>query len=599
MTTELINNSFVAFEYSGQFGFFSNKSYSFYVDVAMKSQLRMFGPVILLAVLGGLCGACFTWLNLKICKWRNRVIARIPWRRLTEVVVVAFITTTLCVCLPAAFKCLPVDCTTNPDQAGCTQRLVQSGVEAVEALHRYTCPEGFFNPAATLLFTSPEKTIEHLLSRQTHYELDYGPVITLFILYTLLACYTAGMAQASGIMVPSLLIGATLGRLFGLIVTDIAGGPSHGGADNMDWIDPGAFALIGAAAFFAGVTRLTMSLTVIMIELTNETHFLLPLMTAVIVAKLTADSIMDSLYHNLMQLKFLPYLSDELHAHACLELHSVKEVMSTPAVSLPLFGPVKEVARRMMESTHSAFPVVEPGKHGDVFKGVILRNHVTCILAREELFVDAPPAAAAYSTSTSSTSSSSYTSSPNQHGSMDRQVSLQINEGNKQKYGVLGPELLANLDDKLPKYQISAADTGDRDLLIARLLTDEYEGKWVNLSLYVDMSSVSIPETFSLERGYNLFRTMGLRHITVTNKFNAPVGILSRKDLLPRQVEEKMEKRGAGVVASAAAAGGGSGGGGGAGAGGQSAQPQARTGMQEEGRESSVEMLDQSTPVLG
>jgi chloride channel 7 len=79
-------------------------------------------------------------------------------------------------------------------------------------------------------------------------------------------------------MVPSLLIGSALGRLFGLIVTDVAGGVHHG-TDN-DWIDPGVFALIGAAAFFAGLTRLTMSLTVIMIELTNETHFLLPLMTA-------------------------------------------------------------------------------------------------------------------------------------------------------------------------------------------------------------------------------------------------------------------------------------------------------------------------------
>lgn len=136
----------------------------------------------------------------------------------------------------------------------------------------------------------------------------------------------------------------------------------------MDWVDPGVFALIGCAAFFAGVTRLTMSLTVIMIEITNETHFLLPVMTAVVVAKLTADSIMESLYHNLIQLKCLPYLSDELHAHTCLELHTVKEVMSSPAVTLPLFGSVQEVAQVLTEGSHSAFPVIEPGKEGDVFK---------------------------------------------------------------------------------------------------------------------------------------------------------------------------------------------------------------------------------------
>ena len=32
------------------------------------------------------------------------------------------------------------------------------------------------------------------------------------------------------------------------------------------WIDPGAMALIGAASFFGGVSRLTMSLTVIMVS---------------------------------------------------------------------------------------------------------------------------------------------------------------------------------------------------------------------------------------------------------------------------------------------------------------------------------------------
>lgn len=48
---------------------------------------------------------------------------------------------------------------------------------------------------------------------------------------------------------------------------------------------------IGAAATLAGVTRTTVSLAVIMIELTNTLNYVVPVMLSVLVAKTVADGL--------------------------------------------------------------------------------------------------------------------------------------------------------------------------------------------------------------------------------------------------------------------------------------------------------------------
>ena len=64
------------------------------------------------------------------------------------------------------------------------------------------------------------------------------------------------------------LIGGLYGRIVGQLMVNWFGifVPENPDQIVWSWIDPGAMALIGAASFFGGVSRLTMSLTVIMVK---------------------------------------------------------------------------------------------------------------------------------------------------------------------------------------------------------------------------------------------------------------------------------------------------------------------------------------------
>lgn len=111
--------------------------------------------------------------------------------------------------------------------------------------------------------------------------LVYGTLVKL-----LLTIITFGIKVPSGIIIPALDGGAFFGRLVGQAIPSIS---------------PGIFAMVGAAGFLAGVSRMTLSLAVVMFELTGELEYVLPNMIAILVAKWVADAIEKEGVYDLAQ----------------------------------------------------------------------------------------------------------------------------------------------------------------------------------------------------------------------------------------------------------------------------------------------------------
>jgi chloride channel 3/4/5 len=80
----------------------------------------------------------------------------------------------------------------------------------------------------------------------------------------------------------------------------------------MDCIIPGLYALVGAAACLSGVTRMTVSLVVIMFELTGAMTYALPIMMAVMISKFVGDAFSpDAFFNKLIELNEHPYLDNK------------------------------------------------------------------------------------------------------------------------------------------------------------------------------------------------------------------------------------------------------------------------------------------------
>jgi CIC family chloride channel protein len=188
-------------------------------------------------------------------------------------------------------------------------------------------------------------------------------LLLLILLKPLATSLTLGSGNSGGVFAPSLFTGAALGGAFGLAIEHFIPGATAG---------PGAFAIVGMAAVFAGAARAPFTAILIVFEMTDDYRLILPLMSAVIVSQIVADRLLkDSIY----TLK-LTHRGIRLRRGRDIDvMESVRadEVMVRDPVTVPVDLPVSLLASEFLRTGQHGFSVVN--EDGSLYGVVSLEDY--------------------------------------------------------------------------------------------------------------------------------------------------------------------------------------------------------------------------------
>ncbi|WCJ30624.1 chloride channel C [Euphorbia peplus] len=467
----IVLRAFIEYCETGKCGLFGEGGLIMY-DVS-SSTVSYSGPdllaVILLGVIGGIFGSLYNYLVDKVLRTYSIINEKGAKFKILLVFAVALLTSCCSFGLPWFAKCIPcptdvtVSCPSSPT----------SGNYKI-----FQCSPGYYNDLASLFLNTNDDAIRNLFSSSTEKQFFISTLVVFFIAIYCLGIITYGIAIPSGLFIPVILAGACYGRLVGRLFESISK------------LDTGLFALLGAASFLGGTMRMTVSLCVILLELTNDLLLLPLVMLVLLISKTVADSFNKGVYDQIVKLKGLPYM--EAHAEPYMKHLAARDVVSGPLVTFLGVEKVEHIVHALMSTGHNGFPVIDEPPFSDAPElcGLVLKSHLL-VLLKEKVF-------------------------------------------SKEKV-LAGEEILG----RFAAFDFAKAGSGKGIKLEDLDLNDEEMEMYVDLHPITNGSPYTVVETMSLAKASILFRQLGLRHMCVVPKSQGRhpiVGILTRHDFMPEHV---------------------------------------------------------------
>ncbi|TMS02106.1 H(+)/Cl(-) exchange transporter 3 [Larimichthys crocea] len=337
----------------------------FYVEYHTPWYLFELIPFILLGVFGGLWGAFFIRANIAWC--RRRKSTRFGKYPVLEVILVAAITAVVAFPNPYTrqntselIKELFTDCGPLESSQLCQYRSQMNGSKSFSDNPNRPAGPGVYAAMWQLCLA-----------------LIFKIIMTIF---------TFGLKVPSGLFIPSMAIGAIAGRIVGIAMEQLAY-YHHDWFLFKEWcevgadcITPGLYAMVGAAACLGGVTRMTVSLVVIVFELTGGLEYIVPLMAAVMTSKWVGDAFgREGIYEAHIRLNGYPFLdAKEEFTHTTLAREVMRPRRSDPPLAVLTQDDltVEELQATINETSYNGFPVIV-SKESQRLVGFALRRDIT------------------------------------------------------------------------------------------------------------------------------------------------------------------------------------------------------------------------------
>lgn len=322
-----------------------------------------------------------------------------------------------------------------------------------------------------------------------------GTLVIMLPFYFLLASLSFGIALPSGNFVPGIAIGAALGRLMGLVLE------AHN--LNAGW-HPGAYALLGAAAVLSGMTRMTLTLAAILVEVADDIRMMPAIMLTLSVANVVAEKVAPGFDEAMMQLQGLPFLGEA--PPPGLSMLTAQNAMASPVIVIPEVIKIDFLIGLLDNTAHNGFPVVRIEDKADEqqallkgkakFCGMILRRQLL-VLLQERVW---------------------------EFQRAEKDIPAKVME---RFVGSFTSFADANLVEGEHAKVTSFCKLNSLD-----------KTHLLDLRPFLDPSPLTVGKLMPLSRVYRLFNEIGVRHLPVIDPQHRICGIITRKDLHVESMEQ-------------------------------------------------------------